>query len=182
MYENTINIMGIDPGNNTGVSVITLDPFNKKIVSVFTKLIVLEMNIPSSPYKMIYKINKLHNELLEILEYFSPSIATIENVFVNKRFPHAVINLSQYFITCKNTIYNYNNFIKIFEYSPKYIKKIIGAGGDAGKIDMLNTLLKNKQLKLQIDLKGISEHEIDSLCIALTGIQGIALEDLIKIY
>ncbi|MDE6209899.1 MAG: crossover junction endodeoxyribonuclease RuvC [Lachnospiraceae bacterium] len=182
MYDNTINIMGIDPGNNTGVSVITLDPFNRKIVNVYTKLICLEMNIPQSPYKMIHKTNLLSNELLQILQWSLPSLVTIENVFVNKKFPHAVINLSQYFITCKNTIYNFNNFIKILEYSPKYIKKIIGAGGDAGKIDMLNTLLKNKQLKLQIDLRGISEHEIDSLCIALTGLQEITLEDLIKIY
>ena len=68
---NLCNIIGIDPGNNFGISILTIDSITKDIVAVNTEFYILDHYI--SPYttdKVITKleyINKIVNYLMNRL-------------------------------------------------------------------------------------------------------------------
>ena len=99
------------------------------------------------------------------MEEYKPLALGIETSFLNMRFPKAVIQLSQYLAVITNTTKSIVSDIKIFRYSPKYIKNNIGAGGDAKKDDMTSAIKKIPEVNDKIKIETLTEHEIDSLAI-----------------
>ncbi|MGE3593076.1 MAG: hypothetical protein AB7G52_11385, partial [Arcobacter sp.] len=91
----------------------------------------------------------------------------------NSRFPKAVMQLSQYTAIIEMSINSINSFIKIFKYAPRYIISNVGAGGNANKEDMLSNILTIGELMVHIDVKNMSEHEIDAVAIAYTTLKEI---------
>lgn len=175
---NLCNIIGIDPGNNFGISILTIDSITKDIVAVNTEFYILDHYI--SPYttdKVITKLEYINKIVNYLIDNYEPASIAFETAFMNIRFPKAVINLSQYVGTLENSIINKNCFISIFKYAPKYIKSIVSTG-DADKNDMLKAIKNIPELSNKIDTTLLTEHEIDAIAIAYTMLKEIRLYPL----
>lgn len=168
----TFNLIGIDPGNNLGISVFNLDT-ELNIKNITTHYIFLE-DFPSSlSYdKKLARLLYLQQLPFRLVNLYNPVAVGIETAFMNSRFPQAVMALSQYVSTIEINFIAANNFIKFFKYPPKYIKKFIDTG-DANKKDMLSGIKKIKEITNVFDPTGRTEHEIDATAIAYVTLQEI---------
>jgi len=158
MAEN-FTIVSIDPGTNTGIAIYEISPKDFSIVSLETLTVVL-----SEYGDLLAKLVKIKKTIASIIETYNPIIVSVEAAFLNIRFPKAVMQLSQIISAIELTIKTINSDIKIFEYPPKYIKKII-ATGTADKDDMTEAVLKIKELSSNININHMSEHEVDAMSI-----------------
>ncbi len=162
------NIISIDPGNNLGISIYTIDDEDYKIVNIETIFLVLN-NYASEDGDGYDKINSklkyLKDYMTKVMKDYKPLALGIETSFLNMRFPKAVIQLSQYLAIIESVSKEVYSGIKIFRYSPKYIKSKIDAGGDAKKDDMTSAVSKIKEITSKIKIDKLTEHEIDSLAI-----------------
>lgn len=169
-----INVVSIDPGNNIGLCIYSLDPLTLKIVNIETKLFVLNNIIDTEDeYKTLHRLQAISNVVKNIMYVYKPMCLAFETSFLNMRFPKAVIQLSQYVGTIELTAYECNPYIKMFRYMPKYIKKNIGAGGNADKDDMTVAISVIKDITEHVNIKLLSEHEVDSLAIGYLAVEEI---------
>jgi Holliday junction resolvasome RuvABC endonuclease subunit len=169
--NNHLKILSIDPGNNLGFSLYTLNGYNLNITNIETGLMVLDKNINNDNKDiMLYRTNVLSKFIYNIVNIEQPHILSLETAFLNSKFPKAVMQLSQYLITIQSIVYNINPFIKVFKYPPKYIKNIVYGKGGANKEDMYNSVKNIKEINKHINCTNLSEHEIDSLAIGYTSI------------
>lgn len=161
-------IIGIDPGNNLGVAIYTLDATTLEIIKIENIMLVLNNYIPDEGDgydKMNGKLKHLQKSILAIMECYKPKAIGLETSFLNMKFPKAVIQLSQYLAIIESTTKKLIPDIKIFRYSPKYIKSKVDAGGDAKKNDMTSAISKIEEITKHIELSVMTEHEIDSTAI-----------------
>ena len=182
MYDNLFNIVSIDPGNNIGISIYTIDSLTYKVHSVKTHTVVLNIHVDKGPNALTERVHYLNTFFGELLEYHKPLVIVEEAAFLNNRFPKAVMQLSQYIAALDIAIYNYNRYAKVFKYPPKYVKRYIGAGGNADKDDMLKAVKKIPEINNNVKVDTITEHEVDALSIGYVFIQEMRLhpEILIK--
>lgn len=183
MYDNLFKIVSIDPGNNIGISIYTIDSLDYSVKSITTHTVVLDIHVEKGPNQLTSRVYYLNRYFSELLEYHRPLVIVEEAAFLNNRFPKAVMQLSQYIAAVDIAIYEYSLNAKVFRYPPKYIKRFIGAGGNADKDDMLKAVKKIPEINGNVDLEAITEHEIDALSIGYVFIQELRLhpELLIKI-
>lgn len=171
---NTFNIIAVDPGDNIGISIYTLNDINYNIVNITTTTITLSNRV-SVDNKinsiMIDRIHYLNKYFFKLLKEYKPLVVVSEAAFLNSRFPKAVMILSQYIASIELAIRKYNKNIKLIRYPPKFIKKKIGATGNADKNDMLKCVKTIKNIIKFIDVEQVSEHEIDSLAIGYVCIE-----------
>lgn len=156
------NIVGIDPGKNLGIAVYTIDDRDFRIGDVQTFIYYLDKGVYSDRIT-VEKLNYLSDIVFDILDVFRPISVAFEAAFKH-RFANAVMQLSQYTGVIEREICNFDEYIKVFKYPPKVIKKTIGATGSADKDDMFKTVSKIPELKPFIR-KDITEHEIDAMAI-----------------
>ncbi len=169
--DNLINIIAIDPGNNIGVAIFTIDVRDFSIVSIETKLFILENIIgplDDDFNKLLYKLNIIQTIVTDLYTAYDPIALGVETSFLNTRFPKAVMQLSQYVAVIEHTMYVLNTRIKLFRYMPRYIKREIGAGGSADKDDMMITVSALEEVTDLINPYVLSEHEVDAIAIAYT--------------
>lgn len=160
-------IMSIDPGNNIGVSIYTISAIDFSIIDISTKLYVLDTMVSDhAPDIMIAKLHLLQSIITELCFIHEPVALGMELAFMNSRFPKAVMQLSQYVATIELAAINYNPFIKVFKYPPKYIKAIVAKTGNANKEDMLKATKKIPEVANRIYLDHLTEHEIDAISIS----------------
>lgn len=170
MLDNVLNIVGIDPGNNLGVSVISIDCMSLDIVGIVTATYVLDRYInKDSSTATLDKWLVLENIIKDISYTYRPSIVGMESAFLNLRFPKAIITLGSYTTVIEMAINKYNRYTKLFKYAPKYIKKIVGVG-DADKEAMLRYMSNHIEVSKHIDFTTRTEHEVDATAIAYTAL------------
>lgn len=176
------NIVGIDPGNNTGICRIEYNPIDGQIVNITTEFICLENMInPYSLDKARDKVIAAQTVGNYIMYNYNPICVGLESAFMNTRFPRAVIQLSQYVGMLESTLINTNRFIKIFKYPPKLIKSNMGSG-DNKKQDMTDAVINHPELSKYIsNISILTEHEIDAICIAYCVIQDIRKYPLVTV-
>lgn len=156
------NIVGIDPGKNLGVAILTVEDLNFEIVDIQTHIYYLEKGIFSDRLT-VDKLNYLSDIVFYLLDDFRPISVGFEAAFKH-RFANAVIQLSQYTGIIEREICNFDEYIKVFKFPPKVVKKEIGGTGSADKDDMLRTISKIPELKKYIR-PSITEHEVDAMAI-----------------
>ena len=166
------SIVAIDPGNNLGVAIFTINSVDMSIVNIECKLYVLSDNVDMSnpSRRMVNKLLYIGKICEHINNTYKPLILFTESAFINKRFPMAIMNLAPIMSMVQVGFLQVNPNIKIVEYPPKYVKKYIGAGGGADKDDMSKYIDINPEIKQHIDSKLISEHEVDAIAIAYVGL------------
>lgn len=164
------NIMGIDPGNNLGITIITVEIPSYKIVSIFTKTIILDNLVPEYiEDRFIYRLLILQNIIYQVYMEYLPVAISLETAFLNMSRPKAVIQLYQYLGVVETVARTINPFVKILKNMPKAIKKLIGAGGGADKLDMKEAVKLIPDIANIIDVTWLSEHEVDSIAMAYLG-------------
>ena len=172
----TVNIVGIDPGNNIGLAVYKVSVPDFKILDIYTETYILDNNINLNNYSgnvMVNRMMSLQSYITNVALTFNPSAVGLEMAFLNMRFPKAVIQLSQYLGIIETTFFNLLPFVKVFKNPPKYIKKYIGATGKADKDDMKSVIGSITDITSVTDIEYKSEHEIDALAIGYILLQDI---------
>lgn len=171
------HILGIDPGNNLGISIYQLDCENN-IINIHTECHILENYICSLTSDLFSsKLIAIQTIINNLLTIYNPLAVGLESAFMNIRYPKAIMNLSQYVAMIDTTIINYNSFIKIYKYAPKYIKHKVSTG-DANKNDMLTSILKIKEISPFIR-SNVTEHEVDAIAIAYVLLTNIREDSLL---
>jgi len=165
-------VLGIDPGNNTGIAIFKLSTLDMSILSIDTLTVVLNNMITGDDIQLERNIC-LSRVCSYLYSLYKPNLIGVEAAFLNSRFPKAVMQLSQYTSTIDQTFYNLNPFIKIMRFPPKYVKKYIGGGGNADKDRMLVAIKDIPELLSNIDLYRLTEHEVDALAIGYISILAI---------
>lgn len=160
--QDTFNIIGIDPGNNLGVSIFTIDSINYNICNIETRTYVLNRLIEeeNSLNRLLVLSDIVNNLYME----FDPLAIGLEDAFMNFRFPKAIINLAKYVGLIELEFIKLNRYIKVFKYAPKYIKSIISTG-DANKSDMLCGVSNIPELAKFLNVNTLTEHSIDATAI-----------------
>ncbi|MBR3912674.1 MAG: crossover junction endodeoxyribonuclease RuvC [Alphaproteobacteria bacterium] len=149
-----IRILGLDPGlRHTGWGVIEKDG---------TRLRFLAGGVinPSSTGDLADRLAELHEELKKIIEAYAPDEAAVEQTFVNNN-PTSTLKLGQArgVVLLTPALFH----IRVSEYTPNQIKKMIVGVGHADKkqVDMMvRTLLKSVPENIPSDAS-------DALAIAL---------------
>lgn len=161
MHNNVI--CGIDPGQNTGVSFITIDN-DFKIIGLDTFC----LQLPTDTYVLSRNNSRteyLNYSISELLNYFNPFAVGVELPFQH-RFANAVIQLSQYLSTINTAIYNHSPYLLNYRYPPKFVKRMIGATGNADKLGVSKALLSKPDLNNLVSNRVMTEHEADATAIA----------------
>lgn len=171
MHNNSC-VMGIDPGTNTGVSIIEVDNY-LNITNLHTYCLQLPLTTFESN-RMYSKLDYLSTAMMSILLTHSPFAIGVEMPFQH-RFANAVIQLSQYVAIIENAIMMTNPYVVNYRYPPKMVKKLIGATGNADKLGIFKTLSKIEDINYLFNSKPRTEHEADATAIAY-----ITLSDLKK--
>lgn len=132
-------ILGIDPGNNTGLAIIRIDENTLEIQDVKTLTLLLGNLIPTdvNNYYLRRKLT-LISYLDNINKDFGIDVAGLETAFVNTKFPKSAITLSDYISCIELKLYDISPRIKLYKFPPKSVKALVGATGDATKEDMFN--------------------------------------------
>lgn len=166
--EDYIKIIGIDPGNHLGLSILHINPINMKIDYIDTRTITLEKY--SIQEELNFRLLLLQDIITDIYYNIRPNCVAMEAAFLNSRYPKAVVQLSQYTGMIECTFNSIDPTLPIIKYPPMYVKSIAGGTGKADKSDMLKAVSKNKELKSLINIEIMTEHEIDAVCIAYTAL------------
>jgi len=170
----TFKYIAIDPGNNLGVAIYTISLPDMKIVDIETTTIKLELFVPKDTTNVLQsKLLFLYAYIEKLYHIHQPTIIFLEAAFMNIRFPRAVMQLSSFISVIELGFKSGDKHIKILRYPPKYIKKHIGAGGNAKKDDMTKALNKHNELKDIVNTSNLSEHAIDAIAIGYAGLNTI---------
>jgi len=165
----TINILSIDPGTNMGITIFTVTVPNLEIVGIMTTVVDLSTMTHPDPMvdNLLLRTQVIQDYIRGIMRTYQPRVLAMEAAFVNSRFPKSVMYLSQYIGAISLTVTEMDPFIKIFNYPPKLVKKIMG-GGKSNKDDMKDAVKKIPELTKFINPEYITEHEVDSMSIGYT--------------
>ena len=119
-----MKIIGIDPGTNiTGYSVISEVDNAYKIISIGS--------IKNNPKaKLQAKIANIYAELNEIIDKYSPEVASLENIFYGKNVK-SLIKLAH--IRGVILLLLEQKSLEIFEFSPREVKLSVTGYGNASK-------------------------------------------------
>ncbi len=168
MVHTLYKIIGIDPGGNTGISVMTVDDeFKIKDIEPYTLKLDDYAVHDKGNAKSTDRLVALDSLLTEILETETPIAMGMEIAFVNKRFPMSGLSLARYTaildVVIRKTLPN----SIVFRLPPKLIKSAVGAGGAAIKDDMYENLLSITEIsKFILSNKDCDEHNVDATAIA----------------
>ena len=171
MLTNSYNILGIDPGNNLGISCFTIDSTTNDIIAINTELMVLSSMLQKEEHR-IDKFILLQKIIGNLSTTYRPVADGIESAFMNTKFANAVMQLSQYVSMIEYRLYKDNPYIKILKYPPKYVKSKIYKG-TADKQDMLCAIRNIPEIISLLDITNISDHQVDATAICYTLLQDI---------
>ena len=171
--NHTFNIIGIDPGTNTGIAVYTIDT-NFNILNIDTYTILLN-NYVNEDNTVLGKDSErylvLGNLIEELLEKYNPIAIALESAFINKKFMGSGMKVMGYISVILYVIKKFNPNILLCKLAPKSVKK--KAGDATANKDKMKELV-NETILQYIDIEKESEHSIDAISI------GYSLLNLIK--
>lgn len=166
------NYIGIDPGTNTGIAIITAKNFEIKRVKT------INLNLKSHFLADGTKIRRyeiLRDYLLDVFKTFKPYIIAREQVFKG-RFANAHAELTRLALMIDFAKHDYSEDIELCTYSPTTVKSYFADTGKADKDAMREALKRNKELKIFYK-DSLTEHEIDALAIAYLAFKGAKHEE-----
>lgn len=183
--ENTFNILGIDPGTDTiGFCILTIDIHNLDIQSIkpWTEKIsryIEEDEITEIHGNKFMRLNKIKEQLSNILEIFNPTYIASEAPFYNRLKPSAYAPLVETIYVIQNTVFEWDRLNSIYLIDPITVKKSIQAlfkgnkeKGEDNKDVVKIAIKKIKELnKVNFDL--LDSHSIDACAVAYCQLQRI---------
>jgi len=158
-------IIGIDPGLvKTGYGIVSIK--NEKV-----ELVDFGIISPNSKDSVPNRIFTIFTDVGELIDNFSPSIFSIEDVFFSRNFKSAML-LGQARGAAVLAAAKYK--LPIYEYSAKKVKQSITGNGNADKTQvqyMITKILKIKNNNIPLDAS-------DALAIALCHLNQLKVEQL----
>jgi crossover junction endodeoxyribonuclease RuvC len=135
-------VLGIDPGTwKTGVGVVDFQKAG--LVSRHYETLVLKKDREN--LSLAKRLQKLYDNLLQIIKIYQPDVLALENIFYGLNFNSAVrIGEARAVAILAATHFN----IAVAEYTPTHIKKAIVGNGQASKTQiqfMVRHLLNLKE-------------------------------------
>lgn len=158
-------IIGFDPGTRfCGYGIIEAD--KRKIIAAGCDVIKL-----SSKLKLSGKLAELFQRITAVLEEYKPDIAVIETIFYGKNIQSSItLAHARGVILLACALSN----IRVFDYSPREIKKAVTGNGNASKSQVRGMIQKIIGLKEPIQ----SEDASDALSVAYTHFNKIKFGNL----
>ncbi len=174
-----MRIMGIDPGTQcTGISIIDFEKDKKEICFVETihaeklaKNLSFIEEIHGSRY---VRIQATADQVQKLMIHYRPNLVISESPYMGK-FANSFAALTQLISEIRSRVFRFDNSICFQMIDPATVKKFMGVSGKSGDKDLMQAALIKRQLLYSetIDLSMLDEHSIDSICIALYGIDKI---------
>lgn len=122
-------ILGVDPGSiNTGVGIIKCDRCNFELI----EFNCIKMN---SKLKLTDRLKTIYDSSIKIIKKFKPGELAIETAFYGKNI-QSTLKLGQ--ARGVAIIAALNSGMKVYEYSPREIKKSVTGNGSSSKIIVQN--------------------------------------------
>jgi len=155
MSNNTVKILGIDPGIAiTGWGMVNFDG-NKCLVDSYGAIITKADQLIED------RLGILFNDLNEVIEEFNPTIIAIEKIFYFKN-AKTIINVGQ--ARGVTLLSAKKNDLVVFEYTPLQVKQSVTGYGRAGK-GQIQQMIKNL---LNLDEVPTPDDVADALAVAYT--------------
>ena len=171
-----VNIMGIDPGGNVGVTIMTLDFHTRKIL----RTQAISLNIMKSEFFNRQSANTTSDseerllataiELRELLWLYRPVHVYCESPFFRAATATAFASLTRLIQVIKNVLREFNDAIPFYLIDPPRAKKAVGAKGNAKKDEMTIAIEKLRPtISLETLTEDLTEHSVDSTAICYWG-------------
>lgn len=169
-------LISIDPGVNfCGISVIDTSKDTFKVLETLLvnnnrKLPPEYRNLETTLDSRTAKIVRICDIVRKYLEKYGAEKVVIESPFYNALTPPAFSSLLEVINTVKYLAV-YPKRVSVTMVDPKTVKMMFTTKGNANKELMRETLadkISKKEVLMDIDLEGISEHEVDAIAIAYT--------------
>jgi crossover junction endodeoxyribonuclease RuvC len=154
----SVRIIGIDPGlNTTGYAVV--DSFERKATLVEAGMIQPTKDAGSS--EMSERLKSLYMSLMELLDQYSPSALSVEQLYAHYEHPRTAILMGH----ARGVIFLAGGMkdIRVHSYAATQIKKTVSGSGRASKEQIQMVMLR------EFGLKALPEpHDVaDAMAIAL---------------
>lgn len=175
MNHYSYNIIGIDPGGHTGLSIMSIDDeFNILSITPLTLNLDDYTHNEKGLSKSVDRLVALDGLITDILTTYDPIAIGMEVAFVNNRFPMSGLSLAKYTAILDVAIRKYVPESIVFRLAPKLIKSAVGAGGKAVKDDMYENLLSIQEVSnFILDNPSCDEHNVDATAIAYVVLDSI---------
>lgn len=148
-------IIGFDPGSRfCGYGIIQVE--HKRIVAAGCDVIKLSPKI-----KLSGKLAELSQEISTIIDEYKPDIAVVETIFYGKNIQSAITLAHARGVILQACALSH---IRVFEYSPREVKKAVTGNGNGSKLQVRQMI--QKIIGLKEDIK--SEDASDALAVAYT--------------
>lgn len=156
-------ILGIDPGSiNCGYSILEVE--KRQIIAAGSGTIkvgnILALN---------KKIEIIYNKICDVIEQYKPNHIAIESIFFGKNVRSAIVlGHVRGVILLAASQFN----LKLFEYSPREVKRSVVGNGNASKTQVKYMVSKILEMKLQPK----TYDEADAIAVALCHFNKYKLE------
>jgi len=155
-YINNMRILGIDPSTvSTGVGILDIDNDTGKVSTILYGEIA-----PKKTDSMQNKLSYIYEDLKELIDEYKPTCISVETPFYSKNVK-VLLALGQ--IRGVVLLLAGQFDLKLFEYSPREVKKNATGNGAAKKEQV--TYMVEKILK--IDLSKATDDASDALAVAM---------------
>lgn len=171
----TYRVLSIDPGANFGITISEgdmgltyLKPLHSETVDLNKWAKILYPELLEIYGSRFARIHALRHILSNVLRRWQPDFVSHENAFLNSRRVTAGIILSEYVLTIRLCIAEYDLMVPIYGYSPFEIKSAVKIKGKlSGDKDLVKQAInKLDDLNLsEVDVVELDEHSVDSIAI-----------------
>ena len=158
-------VLGIDPSSNfIGLAIVEIDlkTFTPKIINTHCINLKSIRDFPDNKEPIYYKAYVVRKYMMNLLGEYAFDKVVYEKPFINRLFMNAFPPVNSITTVMLECIHSFDPTIAITPYSPKEIKK--GVGDAKADKDKMKILVNNLDW-VDINIDGISEHEIDALAV-----------------
>ncbi len=148
-------IIGFDPGSRfCGYGILQIE--NKRIIAAGCDVIKLDQK-----KKLSNKLADLYTIISSVLKEYKPDIAVVETIFYGKNIQSSITLAHARGVLLQACALSH---IKVYEYSPREVKKAVTGNGNGSKLQVRQMIQKIIGLKEEIK----SEDASDALSVAYT--------------
>lgn len=169
-------LLAIDPGSsNLGFAILEYDFIKESISTSIVETINLKTNDLNYKHLLDYhddkvvRLRMLQDHLDVLLNEHRPHAVIAESNYMGK-FANGFAALVECVLIIRNSVYNYDPFLKLNMIDPTTVKTNIGMKRIRGttKDDVKEHLIKSKKVKWNgVDPNTLDEHSIDAVAIGV---------------
>lgn len=173
---NTYRVVGIDPGNNLGLSCLEVDYDTKEVKALQARTDDLSkyiekyyQDVVDHHGKAVAKILVIEKVLGGYAEFWCPDFIVHETAFARVGGIDAFASLRECILSIKLAAYRYKRLVQVKAINPNTVKYCVVGEKSSDKSQVISGLKRLKNLDLsEIKLEDLDEHGVDAIAIAYT--------------